>query len=214
MLCITGNPMLRRHSNDRLLEHRATDSTCEAIIRAIEQGDMAAVSRLWDRTYSSLVRHFKSLKVRRSACEIDEEQLALDVFVNLYSEIREGRFAHIVTWSDFWSYALRSAKIRFASQRQSDHCLKRGGRSHGFNLSHELDAIPAGEPPTSLRFEMLDELTGLLLVLQDDLLSEIVRLRVNDSSIREVADQLHLSVRSVQLRLQRLAEARVRWAAD
>jgi RNA polymerase sigma factor (sigma-70 family) len=138
------------------------------------------VATLFDRWYLALVRY----AIRTTASYELAEDLAQDAFMQLYQALRAGKH---VEHPKAWTICV----LRRAMSRQ----LKDRG------LHEQLDEIDTpGEPAPEM--SKLDEIRSLLSLLSPRE-EEVLLLRLEALKYREIADQLGISMNSVNTLLAR-----------
>lgn len=153
-------------------------------MRAVNEKDATdLVTALYDRWYMSLVRY----AIRTTENYEVAEDLAQDTFIELYQALRAGKnIEHPKAWT---LCVLRRAVSRQMKDRTHFEQLEEGQ--------------VAGEPPKDMSgFFELDEIRTLLSVLSPRE-EEVLLLRLEAMKYKEIADQLGISMNSVNTLLAR-----------
>ena len=192
-----------------------------AWIASLKAADAEAAQRLWDR-YSTRLVELARRKLGHAPKGIaDEEDIAQSVFRNVCHGAAAGRFGDIMNRDDLWWLLLAITKKKVVDHVRRETAQKRGtGRvqsetvlaavgkdTHRFSLDHLV-----GEEPTPEFLIMLEEeVSGLLASLRDDQLRQIAVWRIEGYTASEIADDLAISVRSVERKLQLI---RITWSQN
>jgi RNA polymerase sigma factor (sigma-70 family) len=189
-----------------------TDQSVSQWIVHLKEGHGEAVQLLWRRYALRLVelarRRLKDAPKRMA----DEEDIAQSVFHSLCRGAAAGRFENIQNRDDLWWLLLAITKQKVTDHLRREMAQKRGaGRvqpesgltgdaddSTGFALDRLI-----GEAPTPEFAVMLAEQhERLLRLLRDDRLRRIATSRIEGFTVPEIAEDLHVSTRSVERKLQ------------
>ena len=142
----------------------------------------------------------------------DEEDIAQSVFHSLCRGAAAGRFENIRDRDELWWLLLAITRQKVVDHVRHETAQKRGaGRvqsESGLNGDSEdsnglgLDRL-IGQDPTPEFILMLDEQRQRLLsLLRDDRLRQIAVFRIEGFSVPEIAEDLRVSTRSVERKLQ------------
>ena len=190
-------------------------------IAGLKAGEAEAAQRLWER-YSERLTELARRRLRdvpkRGA---DEEDVVQSVFHALCRGASAGRFENIRDRDDVWWLLLKITRQKVIDHLRRETAKKRGsGRvqseadlkaylnhTHGFSLDDLIGQHPT--PEWIAIFE--EEHQRLLRLLRDDPLRRIATARIEGYTVAEIADDLAISTRSVERKLQLI---RNQWAQE
>jgi DNA-directed RNA polymerase specialized sigma24 family protein len=171
----------------------------------VQVGDPAAVQRLWERYFASLVelaRHKLQGSPRRAA---DEEDVALSAFASFCRNAAQGRFPHLADRDSLWRLLVVITARKAYHLRRDQRRRKRGGasgpgagNSQGFLLDQVLDR----EPSPDFAAQIAEEYCRLLHVLGDRELEAIAVWRMEGFTVEEIAAKLSYAPRSIKRKLR------------
>jgi DNA-directed RNA polymerase specialized sigma24 family protein len=180
-------------------------------------GNSDAAQRLWERYAMQLVelarRRLKDAPKRVA----DEDDIAASVFHSLCRGAAAGRFQNVKNRDDLWWLLLAITKQKVVDHVRRESAQKRGaGRVHlesglngnpddsrGFALDHLV-----GDEPTPEFVVMLDEQHERLLgILRDDQLRQIAMFRIEGFTVPEIAEDFHVTTRTIERKLQLIRDA-------
>ncbi len=142
----------------------------------------------------------------------DEEDVAASVFHSLCRGAKAGRFQNVKNRDDLWWLLLGITKQKAVDHVRREMAQKRGaGRVHlesGLNGTaagghgFALDSLVSDEPSPEFVL-MLEEQHGRLLgLLRDVRLRQIAIFRIEGFTVPEIAEDLKVSTRSIERKLQ------------
>lgn len=173
-------------------------------IDALERGDQDAAARLWEK-YSPLlaaVARDKLGPVQLGAA--DEQDVALSAFFCFCRRVQEGRFERPNGRENASKFLATIARCKAISLiRRETAAIRGGGQPRG---EAYLDEVPHPEPTREAMAELFDELRNLLDGLRDEdgTLFLIVQRKLEGYENKEIADELSVSIRTVQRKLERI----------
>jgi len=142
----------------------------------------------------------------------DEEDIAASVFHSLCRGAAAGRFQNVKNRDDLWWLLLAITKQKVVDHVRRETAQKRGaGRvqlesglngnaddSHGF----ALDRLVGDEPTPEFVLMLEEQHQRLLGLLRDDRLRQIAVFRIEGFTVPEIAEDLRVSTRSIERKLQ------------
>jgi DNA-directed RNA polymerase specialized sigma24 family protein len=194
----------------------STSQSVSRWIAHLKEGSSDAAQLLWERYAMRLVelarRRLKNAPKRVS----DEEDVAVSVFHSLCRGAAAGRFQNVKNRDDLWWLLLAITKQKVVDHVRRETAQKRGaGRvqlesvvsdpndSHRFALDHLI-----GDDPTPEFIVMLAEQHEQLLgLLRDDHLRKIAIFRIEGFTVPEIADDFHVTTRTIERKLQLIRDA-------
>jgi RNA polymerase sigma factor (sigma-70 family) len=187
----------------------------------LKSGDLAAVEALWQRYASSLVALARHRLRGVSTSYADEDDIAQSVFHNVCRGAAAGRFTGVQNRDELWWLLLSITKRKVVDHIRRETAIKRGGGSvlsETALASNSVEGSPfsfdllVADEPTPEFLVALDEQTQRILgLLRDDRLREIAIARIEGFTVAEIADNLAISARSVERKLQLIRKT---WSAD
>jgi RNA polymerase sigma factor (sigma-70 family) len=189
-----------------------TDQSVSQWIVHLKEGQDDAVQRLWERYALRLVelarRRLKDAPKRVA----DEEDIAQSVFHSLCRGAVAGRFASVQNRDDLWWLLLAITKQKVTDHVRREMAQKRGaGRvqsESGLNSNPDdsqgfaLDRLIGEEPSPEFALMLAEQHERLLGLLRDDRLRQIATFRIEGFTVPEIAEDLRVSTRSVERKLQ------------
>jgi DNA-directed RNA polymerase specialized sigma24 family protein len=178
-------------------------------IRRLQAGDAAAVQKLWEAYFASLVRlaRGKLHAVPRRAA--DEEDVALSAFDSFCRGAEAGRFPRLGDRDDLWQL-LVLLTVRKASNLARRERRQRRGGGRVLNAS----ALPGGEdgpgladlvgrePDPEFAVQVAESCRQLLDQLGDATLQAVAVWKMEGHTNEEIAVKLARSVGTVERKLQ------------
>jgi DNA-directed RNA polymerase specialized sigma24 family protein len=181
-------------------------------IKALQQGDQVAATRLWDRYFHRLVGIARAQLGQTRQTAGDASDIALSAFHCFCRRVQDGRFSELQGRDELWRLLVLIAKRKAINWIRHEMAGKRGGgKAQGEAF---LDELVSPEPAPEFTLELLDELRRLLEVLrqeEDVKLSLIAKKKSEGKSNREIASELSISLRSVERKFKRIC---ILWAVD
>jgi RNA polymerase sigma factor (sigma-70 family) len=185
-------------------------------IAKLKSGDQSAAGPLWQRYFDRLVRIAGRKMGSASKRVADEEDVAVSVFDSLCRGAAAGNFQQLTDRDDLWRLLVAIAGQKAVDQIRRQMSQKRGGGDvHGDSIfaqpssdgpqgfEHFLSSEPTPEFLLIID-EQQDRLFGLL---KDDTHRDIARLRLEGFSNEEVAEQLGISIRTVERKFSLIRDA-------
>ena len=183
-------------------------------LSALRAGESQAADQLWDRYYEKLVSLAKR-QINSCATGIgDEQDVVVSVFDTLFRGVQEGRFSQLQDRSDLWCLLIALTKQKSADIKRHESRQKRGGG----NVRHEsevawdtsvgftLDTLCGDVPTPEFMAALKEEHSKLMDLLQDEVLRQIATWTLEGYAPEEIAEQLSVSVRTVQRKLRLIRE--------
>lgn len=182
-------------------------------IDRLKTGDPAAVEKLWDGYFQSLVglaRARLQAIPRRAA---DEEDVALSAFHSFCAGAEEGRFPRLSGRDDLWQLLVLLTARKAANLIQSERRQKRGG-GKVLNVSalqpEEAAAEEGGaftdlvgrEPDPGFAVQMAEQCSVLLDRLGDDTLRAVAIWKMEGYTNEEIASKMGRSLGTVERKLR------------
>ncbi len=142
----------------------------------------------------------------------DEEDAALSAFRSLCRGIEAQRFPEISDRDNLWALlvVIASRKIinrnRYDAQqrRSGDRTVNESVLQNASEISSPLNNVPAREPTPELAAEVADLSQYLLQLLPETDLQQLVLLKLEGHTNEEAAEQMSVTRRTVQRKLERI----------
>lgn len=189
-------------------------------IKDLKEGGDESARKLWDRYFDRLVGVAKRKLGNSEKRVADEEDLAVDVFHALCEGASNGRFDQLENREDLWLLLVAITGNKAVDQVRRQTSQKRGsGEVRGNSIFQKSDqpgaadfgVVTDAEPTPEFLISMNEEYDRLLDLLQDDVQRDIVRHRLAGRTNKEVAEQVGISLRSVERKLEVVREV---WAGE
>jgi RNA polymerase sigma factor (sigma-70 family) len=181
-------------------------------ISHLKEGNADAAQRLWERYAMRLVELARRRLKDAPKGVADEEDIAASVFHSLCRGAAAGRLQNVQNRDDLWWLLLAITKQKVVDHVRRETAQKRGsGRiqsesglngnpddSHGF----ALDRLVGDEPTPEFVLMIEEQHERLLGLLRDDRLRQIAVFRIEGFTVPEIAEDLRVSTRSIERKLQ------------
>lgn len=177
-------------------------------------GDEEAAQRLWERYFARLVEFARGKLQGTSRRAADEEDVALSAFHSFCRAAAGDRFPRLNSRDDLWQVLVMLTARKAYQERRRQQAAKRGGQASPDDLAHktrlcptdapgdaDLDEIVGEEPEPAFAAMLAEEFARLLTVLPDEDLRQVARLRLEEHTNAEIAEQLQCSERTVERKL-------------
>lgn len=183
-------------------------------IGELKNGQDAATRKLWERYFERLVR-VASRQLGSAPRRIaDEEDVAISVFQCLYDGAASGRFKQLNDRDDLWKLLTAISGMKAVDQIRRQTAKKRGGsdlrgESIVAGVSGQLsgfDQLIHGEPTPEFIAIMDEQRRNLFDALPDRSQKEVARMRLEGFLNEEIAQQLGISLRSVERKMKVIRE--------
>ncbi len=190
-------------------------------LAALQQGDPHAAQQFWEQYAEKLVQIARNRLADAPRRLLDEEDIVQSVFGSICRGAAAGRFANLQSRDELWWLLLTITKQKTVNYFRKETAQKRGSgkvrslQDAGSNSSDRVvpsmdDLIgPALSPDFLVALD--EEYQYLLRLLRDDVLRRVAIARVEGYTVGEIAEQLAISRRAVERKLQLI---RSRWAAQ
>jgi RNA polymerase sigma factor (sigma-70 family) len=181
-------------------------------IEDIKEGKSAAARAVWERYFEKLVRLARQ-KLYGVPCQMaDEEDVAISALDSFYRAAQQGRFPDLSDRDSLWRLLLRMTARKTVDRRRYETRQRRGGgrvcneaalAAPGISDYEETLAQVIGDSPTpELAAMMAEECRRLLEQLDEADLQALVTAKMEGFTNKQIAEQLHCSVRTVERRLR------------
>lgn len=189
-------------------------SQSHSVTRLIEElkvGREDAAAQLWSRYFGQLVTLAKHRLGNAERRVSDEEDLAVSVFFALCDGAANQRFDQLQNRNDLWMLLVAITSNKAVDQVRRQTSQKRGsGRVRGLSglISPHADTetqaqeMFSSEPSPELLASMDEQLQFLMGLLRDDKQRRIVQLRLAGYSNKEIAEDIQISLRSVERKIE------------
>lgn len=199
------------------MESEGSVSILISHLKAGGQHGEEAAQELWERYHSALLalalQHLRN-GPRRVA---DEEDVVLVAFDRFFRAVAEKRLTRLSDRDDLWRLLLTLVERTASNQRRDAKRQKRGGGAvrgesaldcpqGGSGEGRGLEQVPDPRPTPEFAALVADSLDGLLGRLQDERLREVVLLKLEGYSAKEISARLGCAVPTVERRCRRIRE--------
>ena len=183
-----------------------------ALMDQVRIGDEAAITQLWNDYYQQLVRiaAFRlPPQMRRSG---DEEDIALSAFHSFISGVGKDQFPDLSEPNNLWGLLITLTGRKVHAHLRHQTRKKRGGgevrgesiflTAGGDPTSNGIGGVPGMSQSADIQAELSEACDLLLEQLGDEQLQQIAVMRMDGYLVDEIAEQLTISKRAVERRLQ------------
>jgi len=184
-----------------------SDGSVTGWLGKLQDGDSAAVERLWAIYFRRLVGLARTQLRNAPRRVADEEDVALSAFDSFCRQAEQGRFPQLADRDGLWRLLVVMTARKAAHLKRDETRLKRGGgASPQAGPPDDPDALLeqalSTEPTPELAAEVADECRRLLQKLGDPELATVALRRMEGHSVEEIAEQLGYAPRSIKRKLQ------------
>jgi DNA-directed RNA polymerase specialized sigma24 family protein len=173
--------------------------------------DPQAAGEIWQRFFQRLLPLARARLRGLQDRTVDEEDLLVSVFDRFFRAAKEERFARLNDRDDLWQILLMLTDHKVAEQYRRSHAQKRGGGEVRrlddiVEPGQELREMADAEPGPEFVAAFNDSLASALTRLNDEKTREVAMLKLEGHENREIADQLDVSLSSVERKLRVIRE--------
>ena len=188
------------------------DHSITNLISAMKHGDSESIRGLWERYFARLVALASKNLGNAPRRVLDEEDVALSVFDDLVEGAAQGRFTEMTDRQDLWILLVVMVKQKAIDQIRYHSRKKRGGdqvrgesvfdEHNTEDLQRGLEKVVSEEPTPDMLVQMREECQRLLQQLPKEIMRTIALRRMAGYTNEEISDELGISLRSVERKLQ------------
>lgn len=182
------------------------------LLDRVRSGDEAATEQLWEDYFQRLVRIAAKRLPQNLRRVGDEEDIALSAFHSFIAGVRRDQFPDLSGPDNMWGLLITLTGRKVHAHLRHQTRQKRGGGSvrgesvfidkSGDNRGGGIGGVTGDSAPPDLHAELAEACDGLLNQLADDQLRQIAVMRMDGFLVDEIAENLELSKRAVERRLQ------------
>ena len=187
----------------------------------LQQGEPEAAQRVWEQYFAQLVRLAQRKMGTLPRRVADEEDVALSAMNSFVQVARAGKFPRLDDESDLWRLLVTITARKVTAQRRRHFAARRsGGKVRGESIFLQGDndrqmggiaAVPGEIATPAFAAQVADECRVLFEKLDDPLLRDIARWKMEGFSNEEIAVKLGRTERTIE---RKLALIRDSWSAD
>jgi DNA-directed RNA polymerase specialized sigma24 family protein len=188
------------------------DSEFTRLLDAVRLGDEDAIAKLWEDYFQKLVR----VAARRLPSNLkrsgDEEDVALSAFHSFIAGIRRDQYPDLSGPDNLWGLLITLTSRKAHAHMRHQTRQKRGGGSvRGESVFMDVSNLDRGggiggvgsvDNNPDIHAELAEACEDLLAQLGDDQLRQIALMRMDGYLVDEIAQNLTMSKRAVERRLQ------------
>lgn len=191
------------------------NNSVTAWIGDLKDGQDAASQKIWERYFDRLVRVAKRQLGSAPRRIADEEDVAVSVFDSLCKGAAEGRFDRLKDRDDLWKLLTAISGMKAVDQIRRQTAQKRGGENvrgesivagAGASQLGGFDQFVHDEPTPEFLALMDEQQQQMFRALPDDTQRDVARLRFEGYANEEIAEELGMSLRSVERKLKVIRE--------
>lgn len=190
------------------------DPSVSQNISDLKKGDQRAAEQLWNRYFDQLVKLARNQLRTTPRRAADEEDIALSVFHSLCRSAESGRLEQLQDRSELWKLLVAMTRRKVVDHIRHNNRAKRGGGAvrgeslwQGLAENSGLAGIEEfGEEMHSPEFlyELQEQHANLMAALANDVLRQVAAAKMQGCTSAEIAQQLELSVRSIERKIQHI----------
>jgi RNA polymerase sigma factor (sigma-70 family) len=192
-----------------------TQGSISACFDQLAAGDDQALRLVWERYFDGLLAVARKQLGDAPRRSFDEEDVALSVFECLRKGSEQGRFVEMRDRTDLWKLLVTITKQKVIDRIRRETAQKRGGgATRGESAWGDRGDSDAGiknamehQPTPDDLLALEEQNQQLLSELRDDSLRQIAVLRMHGYTNREIADQLGVTSRTVERKLNLIRNA-------
>ncbi len=181
----------------------------------LRRGDPNAAAKLWHRFFDRLVTYSRAKMETMNRRVSDEEDIAAGVMTALCVCADRGKLPVIENRESLWRLLLTWTRHDIADQARANRSLKRGGGhvrgDSVFGNVTGLECVVDRVSPPEILMQMQEQCEKLLARLPDDILRTIAVRRMEGHSSCEISEELVITQRTVQRKLDMI---RGYWSED
>lgn len=215
----TKEPRLRLDSEQH--PERSPEKLSSDLLARLKSGDKEAANEVIGVFFNRVARAARRRLQQRRLRAGDSQDIAASVFESLWERIDLKKFNddQLNSPDEFWRLLCKMVRFKTEDHVRRDHAAKRGGgevrgesvflgadNEHVAGLAEQADRGLTGPEIVALR----DCHDRMMHRLEDQVLQEIVTLRMENYRVVEIAEHFGKSDRWVK---RRLAEVREKWAS-
>jgi DNA-directed RNA polymerase specialized sigma24 family protein len=185
-------------------------------IDQLQQGEPEAAQRVWEQYFGQLVRLAQRKMGALPRRVADEEDVALSAMNSFVQGARAGKFPRLDDETDLWRLLVTITARKVVAQRRRHFAARRNhGKVRGESIfvpaggdsdSPGIGAVVGETPTPAFAAEVADECRTLFDKLDDPLLREIARWKMEGFSNEEIAGKLSRTERTVERKLVLIRE--------
>ena len=173
----------------------------------LKEEDSAVAREIWQRFFERLLPLARAKLRGLPDRSVDEEDLLVSVFDRFFRAARENRFAKLDDREDLWQILLMLTERKVIEVYRKSGAKKRGGgKVHRLadivESGHELHELADSELDPEFLAAFNDNLANALIQLGDGAARDVALLKLEGYENQEIADQLKVSLSSVERKLR------------
>lgn len=178
----------------------------------LRDDDEAAATNLWNH-FVDRIRGVARKKLNYESCRVyDDEDVAQSAFYSICAGVSSGRFPDLNDRNGLWQLIMvvTSRKVWFRHRYDRRDCrdIHRNSSDCFLTDSNSIAILPISgqalsrEPTAEFTAEFLETYQNLIENLNDPALEQVVALRIEGYTDKEIASRIQCSRRTVQRRLE------------
>jgi DNA-directed RNA polymerase specialized sigma24 family protein len=190
-------------------------------LEQLQQGEPEAAQRVWEQYFGQLVRVAQRKMGSLPRRAADEEDVALSAMNSFVQGARGGKFPRLDDESDLWRLLVTITARKVSAQRRRHFAARRsGGKVRGESIFLQGDndqqmggigTVPGEIATPAFAAQVADECRVLFEKLDDPLLRDIARWKMEGFSNDEIATKLGRTERTIE---RKLALIRDSWSTE
>ena len=182
----------------------------------LAKGDEMAADKIWCQYFEKLMRHARSKLYGMPLRAFDEEDVALSAMNSFYQGMAENKFDSLRDRDDLWKLLLTITTRKAYRQMRKHYSEKRGGgrvrgdsvftQGDGEEQTDGIGCVLGTEPTPEFAAEVMENFHSLLHQLDDATLRQVALMTLEGYTIKEIAEKLSYSTRSIDRKLALIRE--------
>jgi RNA polymerase sigma factor (sigma-70 family) len=178
-------------------------------LQQLQQGDAAAMQRLWDGFYERLHAAVERQLEFVSPQLVEGEDVVVSVFESVWDAVQGGRLNRVADVDELLWVLLAMTRRKCIDHLRRSRANRRGGGKHPISLDGPAQCfaqIVADEPDPQYLAALNDQYQAILQQLNDATLRQITVLKIEGFRNDEIAQQLSVAESTVNRKLRIIRE--------
>lgn len=187
-------------------------------IEQLSQNSDEAAFRLWDHFCTRLTEYASRRLSQSNKRVYDQEDAVASAFRSLCRGVEEQRFPDLRDRDSLWALLLTITARKISNRKRYDHQTRRDVSKtvtadllQATHIHLGVEHMPALEPTPEFAVEVADLSEKFFERLAEPELKQLMLLKLEGFTNEECADQLNLSRRTIQRKLERIRRSWLDW---
>jgi DNA-directed RNA polymerase specialized sigma24 family protein len=180
-------------------------------IAGVRGGDPAAAERLWERFFPRLDGLARARLRGTARLAADEEDVALSALDSFCRRAGAGQYPHLADRDDLWRLLVVITARKAGHLVRDQSRQRRGGAARPDSSEPTLEGVLSRDPTPEFAAQVAEEYRRLMAALGDPEVRAVARMRMEGSTVEEIARETGYSPRSIKRKLHLI---RGRWGGE